>query len=250
MNAPKPLPIVAALLGLAALIGAALTLSSSGGGTLEKQVDEFFAHDTEAEPSYRLQEPEKKIDQLRSLHDDPAFTKLPKSKQEALQDRLRELKAFQDFQNRLNAISNPKDARNQIQLGQILSQLTDLKIPDEFQTEWNQTEAARRHDEWLEDAQALNQAVSEVRDQLQNLNQEGTQVITNKNAPDLPGRARQVLGKAMKSRLAEIDSARLIPGSTRVTYAMVLQIAEVEAAYQEWKKVRTTLESVSKSEKR
>src|SRR5260370_5400605 len=110
MNAAKPMPIVAALLGLAALIGAALTLSSSGAGVLEKQVDEFFAHEKEAEPSYRLQEPEKKIDQLSSLQDDPAFTKLPKAKQEAIQDRLRELKAFQDFQNKLNAITNPRDA--------------------------------------------------------------------------------------------------------------------------------------------
>jgi hypothetical protein len=248
MNAAKPMPIVAALLGLAALIGAALTLSSSGAGVLEKQVDEFFAHEKEAEPSYRLQEPEKKIDQLSSLQDDPAFTKLPKAKQEAIQDRLRELKAFQDFQMKLNAIANPRDARNLDQLRKTFSQLNDLKIPEEFQTEWSQTEAARRHDEWLEDAQALNQAGSEVRDELQNLTREGNQVVLNKNASDLPGRARKVLDKAKKFKLADND--RLIPGSQRLTYAAVLQIAEVESAYQEWKKVRTTLESVSKTERR
>ncbi len=250
MNAAKPLPIVAAVLGLAALIGAALTLSSSGSGALEKQVDEFFAHEKEAEPSYRLQEPEKKIDQLSSLQDDPAFAKLPKAKQEAIQDRLHELKAFQDFQKKLNVITNPRDARNLGQLRQTLSQLNDLKIPEDFQTEWNQTEAARRHDEWLEDSQALNQAVTEVRDQLQNLTREGNQVIVNQDAFDLPGRARKVLDHAKKLKPPDNDRNRLIPGSKRLTYAAVLQIAEVESAYQEWKKVRTTLESVSKTERR
>jgi hypothetical protein len=250
MNAPKPLPIVAALLGLAALIGTAITLSSSGSGRLEKQVDEFFAQEKEEALSARLGQPEQKIDELTSLQDDPAFAKLPENKQEAVQVRLRQLKAFQDFQKGLNAISNPRDARNLGQLRQILSQLTNLKIPEEYQTEWQQTDAARRHDDWLEDTKTLDRAASEALDELQNLNQEGTQVITNKNAPDLPGRARRVLNKSKKSKLPEYDRNRLIPGSTRVTYAMVLQIAEVETPYQEWKKVRATLESVSKSEKR
>jgi plasmid maintenance system antidote protein VapI len=66
----------------------------------------------------------------------------------------------------------------------------------------------------------------------------------------LPGRARAVLDKAKKLKLPEKDQDRLIPGSRRLTYAMVLQIAEVETPYQEWKKVRATLESVSKTEKR
>jgi hypothetical protein len=218
---------------------------------LEKQVDEFLAQEQEEGPANRLQQPERKIDELTSLQDDAAFARLPKEKQDAVQDRLRELRAFQDFQRRLSAIFEPKQARNQGQLRGILSQLNELKIPEEYQTEWKRTETGQRYNDWREDAKALDRAVTEVRDKLQSLIQEGNNVLMNRNAPDLPGRARKVLDKAANLKLEVIRSTWL-PGSMGPfdSKLKLHDIAEVDSAYKQWSKIRTTLESVAKTEKR
>jgi hypothetical protein len=95
------------------------------------------------------------------------------------------------------------------------------------------------------DAKALAAAVEETGRAYRAVAADGRAVMSDRNAPRLPERARGVLDRAAKLPAPAKDKDRLIPGSGRVTYEKVFSSLEVGAAVQDWEKVREQLKPLA-----
>src|SRR5581483_1748160 len=88
-----------------ALIGilTGLSVSRSGGkaGPLEDLVRAQQTREQELGPSNRHRDIDVRIDDLRALHNDPGFAKLPSAKQDYVRGRLEELTAYRAYENKL-----------------------------------------------------------------------------------------------------------------------------------------------------
>ncbi len=83
MTGAKQWPIVAAILGVLAVIGTGVKLATST-SPLEARVDELLARENRSSSNENLQE---RINDLSSVQADPGFGKLPARKQRSLTER-------------------------------------------------------------------------------------------------------------------------------------------------------------------
>lgn len=237
-------PLIGGTLGLAALVGLTLKVVLTEPGTLETRVDEFLGSE-QSTASAQQRDVHKKIEELDEILHDPHWPRLPEKKQELVRARLKTLESYRDYEKQLNRITPPRNARTEEQLKQIKSELSQLQIPAEHQADWSGSDAVQRHNAWLADAKALDEVVYETKKAYLKIADQGEEVIRNKNAPQLPKRASDVLDQAAKLPTPERDQGNTIPGAPSLTYAIVFQFADVLAAYRAWEKVRDRLKPLA-----
>ena len=187
-----------------------------------------------------------KIEELKSLKADSDFERLPDNKQEFVRERLHELQAYEEYEKGLADIIDPRDAGSLAQLDVIEASLKSSKSPDEFRAEWSQTEAGRRHADWLEDVSAIRTAVEKIDSWYRRLTADGHRVLDDLNGPNLPARAKKVLLEGRTPPFPEDDRDKLLPGSRRVSYAHVFGFAGVAENRRKWEEVKKRLEPYSK----
>jgi len=237
------------LIGAVAAVGVAVGVPAlffrARSGSLDQQVESIQEREREEDPSARYEGLDPKIAELEGITQDAQFSRLSGQKQEYVRGRLAELRAYQDYEKSLDQVADPKQARDDRQLRQIREKLTGIGVPAAYQADWALTAAVRRHGERLADVRALDTVVYDVRRDYQRIADEGADVVRKKDAPDLPGRARQVLRKAKELPDPQRDRDKAIPGSGRVTYGTVFRFAEVASAYTAWERVKKSLEPVA-----
>lgn len=250
-NLPRALVIAAAsVLGLFGLgIGARQFLTSvdseSDSPQLEQWVDEYLARDQRESTAERHQDIAKKLRELEETMAVPRFSRLPRAKQEALRNRQRELRAYQEYEQALAKIEDPRTVRTDEQLKSIRAALLGLRVPADFLAEWGGTPARARHNEWLADCDAVEQAVRSVLRGYHDLVREGQRVLANRDAASLPTRAKEALDRERELPALKAGPTDLIPGSRRITYATVFAFAGVAEARAAWQNVRATLEKLA-----
>ncbi len=242
---------VAASLGtLAVLVGAlALLFLTRGSGTpsaLENAVDRYRGAEQALTPAARLRNPQTRIAELTRLAADPAFGQLPEGKQDYVRNRLRELRAFQDYEAAVQRVPSPHTATAVEQLDQIEATLRALKVPEEYRLDWDLTEAGRQHADWLEDVAVLRATIKQVVTWYQERTARGNQVLAESEEPNLPARARAVLKDAAAPPFPENDAERNVPGSRRVTWGTVFGFRPVAEARAAWQAVKDKLEPAAK----
>ena len=247
---PRPVAIATGgLLGLIALGVGAQQLFTGGSGNgsqnLEQWVDAYLESDRKESAADRHADPDKRVRQLVEVMGAPGFGKLPQAKQDAIRNRHRELRDYQEYQAALEKIDDPRDARTDEQLKKIRAALAGVRAPPEYLAEWAGTPARDRHNEWLADAEALAKAVQDVAQGYAALARAGQQVLDTASAANLPMRAKEVLDRARELPDPQGSRAALIPGSRRVTYAAVFGFADASAAHTRWQRVRKTLEDLA-----
>jgi hypothetical protein len=249
MTGAKQWPIIAAILGGLAVVGTGVKLATST-NPLETRVDELLARESRLSSYENLQE---RMNDLSSVETDPGFSKLPAAKQRSVRERLAELKgaeSYEDFEKSLAEISEPKTARTISQLKEIAHRLEQLHEPNNLPDTLKQGSAIRDRQTRLEDARILSDAAEQIRKQYSAVLEAGIGVLRNKNEPNLPVRIREVLASAKSLKTPENDKDKPLPGSDRLTYATVFQLAEIQSLLQEWKKLREKLEPAAKTPQR
>ncbi|HEV3260933.1 MAG TPA: hypothetical protein VG013_29040 [Gemmataceae bacterium] len=232
-------------IAVAVAVGVPALLFRSASGPLDKQVESFQAREQAQESAARYQELGKQIEELEGITNDAHFSRLSGQKQDYVRGRLAELRAYQDYDKALDEVPDPNEARNDGQLQQTRKKLTEIAVPASYQADWAKTDAVRRHDALSADVRALDDTAYDLRKGYRRLADEGSEVLKNKDAPGLPGRARQVLEKAKKLPDPQRDRDKTIPGAARVTYGTVFQFAEVAPVYASWERIKKSLEPIA-----
>jgi len=248
MTVSKPLPIAAAIAGVLAAIGISVKVATTT-DPLEARADEVLAR--VSQPKTPTAENLKAdIDDLTDLVNDSGFAKLPTAKQENVRGHLREftiLKSYKDFEKELADVPEPKSARSAAQLKDILRRLNQLSATENLPGSLQQAEAIERRRQLIEDANALLAAFDEIQKKYEQIINAAKQVLSQKNEPKLPTRIKEVLMLAENLKTPQKDKDKPLPGSTRLTYATVFQMSEIENLMHEWNKLRKTLEPALKS---
>jgi hypothetical protein len=233
------------LCGFAAIL--VLGLLEATPTQLDVSVDRFRAQQQSLGPLAAHRTPKAKIEELRAFLSNPSFSRLPEDKQGYVRHLLDELLAYQDYEQKLREITDPRDATNDAQLEEIEESLRAVSIPAEYNVEWSQTDAGRRRADWLEDIAAIREAVQKVNSWYQKLIQDGRQVLNDLNGPKLPVRARRVLQDAATPPFPENDRDQLVPGSRRVTYDTIFRFASAAEMRRQWdEEIKKRLEPYAK----
>ena len=155
-----------------------------------------------------------------------------------------------DFEKSLAEIPHPITARSISQLKEISQRLEQLKEPDNLPDSLKQANAIHEKSFRLGVATMLSGAAEEIRQQYLMVLREGNEVLKNKNEPKLPERIREVFALAKDLKTPENDKDKPLPGSDRLTYAAVFQLAEIQSLLGEWKKLREKLEPAARTPQR
>jgi hypothetical protein len=193
-----------------------------------------------------------RVAHLTELRSKPAFSKLPTEQQQYVQDRLQELQDYSTYfekLQRMQGVRRPADARDEADLRDTEQALdTDLRVPREA---WNQTEAARLHQDYLEQISALRRAVDNVTEWYRQRQREGERLATFADRqPAISGSSldwrswrtdvERLLALAEKQPFREKDQ---LPGPGAPTYGeTVLLFDRVREARQSWESTRLQLQ--------
>jgi GTPase SAR1 family protein len=235
------------LIAVMGLVAFALIVSRKGttASKLEIEVDRYRAAEANESPAARFRKVSEKISELSALESDPAFAQLPENKRKDVEERLQELKAYQDYEKRLNEITDPLDARSEKDLDRIEKSLAALS---DYPMAWAETDAVRRRALWLDDIDAFKRAIEDTKRRYQKLIQDGKRVLETKNEAGFFKRAKEVLDGAISVPDPKTDNDRFIPGSRRVTYGRVFGIVEVRDLLREWDRVKEELKNPKPAE--
>src|SRR5262249_1096443 len=195
----------------------------------------------QTDPQQRYKDARRTAEEVAAVVNDPAFAQLPKRKQDELRGYLEDLRTYAAKQDQLARVPDPADVRDQEQLDAVKKSLDELTAAPSFRREWWDTELGRRAKEQLADVQALDAAVYDVRRRYRQLAEDGQEVLRNKNAADLPGRARKVLEREKKLPDPKKDLRTKLPNAAHVTYATVFAFRDVVEARRAWEQVRGRL---------
>ncbi len=218
---------------------------TGGGDTLERVVESYLEKDRKESNAERHQDVEKRIQRLVAFMSAPGYGQLPSPLKDAVRNRHRELRDYQEYEKELNEIADPQTARTEDELKKIHASLTGLRVPPEYLTEWSGTAAGDRHHERLTDTDALAKAVRGTIQDYRAMARDGRQVLDQSAAPRLPQRAKEVLDRARALPDPKKNQGDPLPGSQRLTFATVFFFAGVGDAIQDWAKVRETLEGLA-----
>ena len=248
MHHSKAQLIVGGGIGLLAFLGVALSLLRPSSVPLQERVEAFYPKFSET-AQQRHADVDKKIATLEGFRQDQEFRRLPEPHREQVENLLKELRAFQSYEQGVAAVPDPAGLRREDQFQAMRDQLAALDLPAVYSTEWSQTDAGKRHVELLDDFQSLETAVAETRRRYLQFVDEGKDVLRNDEAPQLPQRARHVLERAQKLPEPERDAGKPVPGSPRIKYAQVFEFPGVKDALRAWAKVRDQLRPLTLSPK-
>jgi len=238
------------LTALIGVFGVLLFLASQNRapGPLEVRVDDYLAQDVQQTPAGRHKHLEQQISELTQWTEEAAFAKLPQDKQDRINRRLAELKAYQEYEARLNRIADPQEAKSLGELETTETALARLNPPLEYEDEWRHTAAGRRRADWLEDAEAMTQTAAKVTDWYVKLARAGKEVLDSADDANLPARAKKVLDKAGKPPFREKEPDHPLLGARRATYAAVFGLDTVKDARRKWEEIKKKLEPAAKLE--
>jgi len=235
------------ILAILAAAGALLFHNWEKPSQLEVRVNRYRAREAQLTPRAAHRNAKNKIEELDGFIHDTAFVRLPANTQDYVNEQFRDFQAYDSFEQGLNKLTDPADAITLIQLNELEASLGQLTMPEEYRTDWAQTEAGRRYSEWLEDIAALRAAVLKIEGWYQKLTHDGQQVLDNINGPNLPARAKKVLQEARTPPFLENDKDRLLPGSKRLRYANAFSFANVREAQRKWEEeIKKKLEPYAK----
>jgi hypothetical protein len=250
MSNAKALPIATAVAGLLAAIGITIKLATTSTKPpipLEDRVDELLAHEkelVESDPfenlTFRIQEFSEVADESRNL---------PRAKQLQVAKCLRALRALENypaFEKQINEIPDPKTAQSRTQLTGIDFRLRQVQLPGGLPDVVTHGGAILRWKEWLEDAGAMEVAYQQLATDYMKLIDEAKKVLMNKNEPNLPDRIQKVLSSAKDLKTPQ-NKDTFLPGSERVTYAMVFRLTEIDKLVRDWIVLKEQLEPALKS---
>jgi hypothetical protein len=197
------------------------------------------------------------IDGLTEVVNDGGFAKLPAAKQAWVQIHLAGLKVlneYLDYDKELRNLPNLNSVRSAGGLSQILKRARQIPVPS---GSTNSVVLSTRHEilaasvprgqTYLEEGQALLSAAESVQKDYEKVIDAAKQVLNKKNEPNLPARIKEVLTLAEHLKTPQKDQDKPLPGSSRLTYATVFQMSEIENLMREWNKLRKTLEPALKS---
>jgi hypothetical protein len=251
MNSSKPLPIAAAIAGVLAVIGITIKLAGTSTNSFEARVDESLDQEKQLTTSDPFENLTSRIEELSNLRDDTGYSKLPPVKKEKVNDylsKLRDLARYQTFEKQLNEIPDPKAAGSGDQLKDIENRLRKVEIPDKIPDAIKVGTAIQRRQEWLTDADALQVIFRQLERDYNHLINEAKLVILTKNEPQLPERLKKVFDLAKNLKTPE-NKDQFVPGSERVTYAMVFRLAEIDNLVRDWNKLKDQLEPAANFKK-
>jgi hypothetical protein len=238
------------LLGMIAALVIGHGFSRSSGG-LQGRID-----------SYQLSEGRSAAERLRGssadlrvkiaawaeFRNDPSYDDLPLETRDLVRDRLEELKAYAAYLEALKAKSAFAAGGDRADLEGLVEALkTSLDLP---RPEWAATEAAKLHDDRLEEAQALLNATGQMEDRYQSRTRAAEKLWlfsdrlpvndgAGLNWPAWQGKAGDLLMKAATPPAREGDT---IPGAPSYTYATILRLPAVAKAREDWERARQRLE--------
>jgi hypothetical protein len=107
-------------------------------------------------------------------------------------------------------------------------------------------EAVERWQQLLEDADAMQAAFDEMKTKYEHIINAAKRVLQQKNEPNLPARINEVLTLAKNLKTPRMDKDKPLTGSSRLTYATVFQMSEIESLMRAWNKLKETLEPALK----
>ncbi|MCS6852218.1 MAG: hypothetical protein NZ700_13730, partial [Gemmataceae bacterium] len=237
------LGLATGLVAMVFLAGAFALRHQTAPVRLETEVGHFRASEQAQPVGLRYRHVARKIEELAALQADPDFERLPQEQQDYVRDRLEELRAFEEFERRVNELTDPRDVAQEGQLHQLHEAVEQLAAFPGRRPEWDETEAGRRWQLWRTDTAALLAAVRQTREGYQRVLEEGVRVLLRKDEANLPSRARAVLDRCRQLPHPVQDRDRLIPGSRRLTYAGVFRFPTVAETVRRWdEEVRKKLE--------
>ena len=193
-------------------------------------------------PSARLQDPERKLRELREIEADTEFDHLAADDQAYVRSRLRELQDYVDYRTRLLRLQRElADVHREEDLEALATRLRkDLALPAHYQTEWSQTEAARLRENLLKEAETLDAALANVEQWYRRRVAEGDELwsFTHGKPADAPSWARWL--QQAKGVLEQPFPAEGL-GATGLTAETLLHFDRVERARRDWERVEQRL---------
>jgi hypothetical protein len=104
-----------------------------------------------------------KVEKLKAVKENADYAKLPAELRKRVDDYLAEIKAYQDFEKKLNAgVPAPSEAdRNQV-LDDIEQALNDMPLPPAYAERWQDTRLGKRLRQWQADIPQLRKAVADT----------------------------------------------------------------------------------------
>ncbi len=241
----------ALVVGLAAVfVGVALRPPDPGPTQLQTKIEDLHFHErrTVAE---RLRGPVADLklrrEEFAALTRAAGFDKVPIADQEYVQSRLAELNEYIPYMERVLKVKRPAEAAGLQELQPIKDALADKSLEPPHE-EWTTTDAAALRREGLEDVTALQNAVEQVRDWYQENYAKAHALWLHAGEPpagavsfkwaDWQKDADELLSPTHVPPFKEGDR---LPGSERLTYAIVFRFGEVVKAKTDWEGTRARL---------
>jgi hypothetical protein len=233
---------LACLVGLLVLLGLFFYASRPGAeaGTLEADIRTFRANQGDT-PAQRFAEPlDDKIKQLERFEADPAILQVSANDRQYVQERLQELKAYQQYRKEL--LDNGQDPRlihTDAELNRLRDALERLPLPPRYAAAWRETKVGRLREQWQQDAATLGREVNLAEARLMKLvarwNKTQTDPLT---ASQRKAREKELLNEGDALPYREDNKDHFLPGSRSLTYENVLQFDRVAEVYRDWRAIR------------
>ena len=236
---------IAGVAGIVALLAAALSLLGPRDADLTDKVQKYFDTADSQTPAERHRDVPEQVKTLEGFEADAGFAKLPKTKRDAVTDRLVELRAYETYANALAQVPSVATANTEERLNELEQQLGKLKVPVAYQTEWSVTDVGRRRNALESDAQLLRRAVADLSAAYRKVADEAEELRRNSEAPGLPARARKILAEADKLPTPD-DKLKPLPGAADVTFATAFGFTSLKAEYERWQRAREQIKGLAK----
>jgi GTPase SAR1 family protein len=177
---------------------------------------------------------EMRRDDLAAIVQDPDFESLSEEDRQWVQSRLEEVRKYLSYLQLVTRSRRPGAARSIAEVGAIAKELEKNLAPPEPQ-EWKGTPAVRLHDQFLEDAQALERAAKRALDWYQVQTEQANQQFTFINYRTEAGINWRgwddAVGELLSSDGPPFRPTDVIPGSpSQLTYSTALNLEEVRQA--------------------
>lgn len=244
MHHSKAQLVVGAGIGLLALLGMAVSFMRPTSVPLLERVLAMYPKAGESSQE-RHTDVGGKIAALEAVRQDSEFGRLPEPQREYVENLLKELRSYRDYERKVGEVPPPREVRTGEQLQGVREKIVALDVPGQYAVAWALTDAGKRHAELLDDCQALETAVYETRRSYLQVVDAGKEVLRATDAPELPRRARDVIERSRKLPAPDKDQQTPLPGSPRLTYAAVFEFTDVKAAVKAWTKVREELQPLT-----
>lgn len=236
---------IAGAAGIVALLAAALSLLGPREADLAEKVQKYFDAADAQSPAERHREVPEQVQTLKGIEDDTGFARLPKTRRDAVTDRLVELRAYEAYTSALAQVPSVATANSEEKLKELEQQLGKLKVPVAYQTEWSDTDAGRRRRALEVDAQLLRRTVADLSAAYRKVADEADELRRNSEAPGLPARARKILAEADKLPTPD-DKLKPLPGAADVTFATAFGFTSLKAEYERWQRAREQVKGLAK----